>query len=117
MYEHRSAPLLSHQLYLRRLARGTTQATAIVVLSLGLGTLGFWALAEQAPIDALLNAAMLLGGMGPVDTDFHGPLGTLFAGVYALFAGLVFLAAGAVFLAPMLHRWLHRLHLEESGGR
>jgi hypothetical protein len=55
--------------------------------------------------------------MGPVDTDFHGPLGTLFAGVYALFAGLVFLAAGAVFLAPMLHRWLHRLHLEESGGR
>ena len=114
MFEHRTAPLLPRQLYLRRLARGTSQATAIVVLSLALGTLGFWSLAEQDFIDALLNTAMLLGGMGPVGEIRTTP-GKLFAAAFALYAGLVFLVAGAMVLGPALHRLLHRFHLEKEG--
>ena len=115
MYEHRTAPLLPHHLYMRRLARGTSQATVIVVLSLAFGTLGFWKLAEQAPIDALLNAAMLLGGMGPVG-EIRTTVGKLFAAGFALYAGLVFLVAGAMVLGPALHRFLHRFHLEKEHG-
>jgi hypothetical protein len=117
VFEPHHEPLLDPPAYRRRVARHGRIALTLVLVSLGIGMAGFHWLASLRWWDAYLNAAMLLGGMGPVDTDFHGPLGTLFAGVYALFAGLVFLAAGAVFLAPMLHRWLHRLHLEESGRR
>lgn len=117
MFEHHDQPQLDSPAYRRRVARHGRIAFTLILVSLGIGMAGFRWLASLSWWRAYLNAAMLLGGMGPVDTEFNGPLGTLFAGVYALFAGLVFLAAGAVLLAPMVHRWLHRLHLEESRGR
>jgi len=68
-------------------------------------------------LDAFLNAAMLLGGMGPIEQP-QTDGGKLFAGIYALYAGLVVLAVAGIILAPMMHRFLHRFHLEEDeGGR
>lgn len=116
MYERRSAPLLPRPLFWRRVARHGGYATTIVGVSLVLGTEGFRWFAQQTPIDAFLNAAMLLGGMGPVG-DIRTTAGKLFAAVFALYAGLVFLVAGALLLTPVLHRFLHKFHLEQSGTK
>jgi len=76
------------------------------------GTWGFWALGGQAPIDALLNAAMLLGGMGPIG-DIRSTAGKLFAAAFALYAGLAFLGMATLLFAPVFHRALHKFHLEQ----
>ncbi len=110
MYEHRDAPLLPLRLFWRRMARHVSYASALVAGSLVVGTLGFHLLARQTPVDAFLNAAMLLGGMGPVG-EIRSTPGKLFAALFALYAGLVFLVAGAIVLSPALHRWLHKFHL------
>jgi hypothetical protein len=65
-------------------------------------------------LDAFLDAAMLLGGMGPVHTPVT-PGGKAFAGVYALYAGMVFLVVAAIVVAPLAHRILHRFHWEDRG--
>ena len=77
------------------------------------GTLGFHYWAGQSVVDAVLNSAMLLGGMGPVG-DITSTAGKLFATVFALYAGVVFLGVTALLFAPVLHRFLHTFHLEES---
>ena len=64
--------------------------------------------------DAFLNSAMLLGGMGPVETPAT-PGGKLFAGLYALYAGLVFLIVAGIVIAPVVHRMLHQFHWEKAG--
>lgn len=112
MYEHRTAPLLPWPAFRRRVLRHGLAALALLAVSLVAGTAGFRLLAGQPTIDAFLNAAMLLGGMGPVG-EIRFTAGKLFAALFALYAGLVFLAAGAIVLAPVLHRFLHRFHLEE----
>ena len=92
-----------------------TAGTSLALLSFSLvfGTAGFHYLAGQAVIDALLNSAMLLGGMGPVgDIQFTG--GKLFASFYSLYAGLVFIGGSTLLLAPVLHRFMHRFHLEDE---
>jgi hypothetical protein len=116
MFETHHEPLLEQPVFRRRVARHGRLAFSLVATSLAIGIAGFHWLAGESWLDAYLNSAMLLGGMGPVGT-IEGPLGKLFAGAYALFAGLVFLGAGAVFLVPIVHRWLHKLHLEETAHR
>lgn len=91
-------------------------AALIVVFSLGLGISGYVHFEHLPLLDAFLNSAMLLGGMGPVNApETHG--GKLFAGLYALYAGLVFLAVAGLLLAPMVHRLLHKFHWEFGTGR
>jgi len=90
-----------------------TYAGGLLAVSLLIGVMGFHWLAGQSGIDALLNASMLLGGQGPIGV-IRGTAGKLFASAYALYAGLVFLGAATLFFAPMLHRLIHRLHLEEA---
>src|SRR5450756_276623 len=114
MYEHHTEPLLPRRQFLRRLGRHSEIAITILLVSLTLGTLGFHWLAPQGWLDGFLNAAMLLGGMGPVGS-FEQPIGKVFAGLFALYAGIVFLGASVVLLAPIVHRILHKLHLEEQG--
>ena len=114
MYEHHTAPLLPFRAFLVRLARHGGYAAALIGVSLVAGTAGFYLFALQTPIDAFLNAAMLLGGMGPIG-DIRSTAGKLFAAVFALYAGLVFLGSGTIVIAPLLHRMLHRLHLQERG--
>lgn len=116
MFEHRSAPLISRAEFLRRLAVQGGYAAALLAVSMVGGTLGFHYLAGQATIDALLNAAMLLGGMGPIG-DIQSTAGKLFATVFALYAGIVFLGITALLFAPLLHRFLHKFHLENERKR
>jgi hypothetical protein len=113
-YEHRSQPVISMRLFLGRVGRHFLLALAIVLASLIVGTMGYRMFARFEWIDSFLNAAMLLGGMGPIG-EIPTTSGKLFAGIYALYAGLVLIAASGVLLAPVLHRLLHRLHVE--GGR
>jgi hypothetical protein len=116
MYEPHTEPLLPWRQFLRRLGRHGEIALTILLVSLTFGTLGFHWLAPQGWLDAFLNAAMLLGGMGPVG-GFDQPIGKVFAGLFALYAGIVFLGAALILLAPVVHRILHKLHLEEQGKR
>jgi hypothetical protein len=110
-YEHKSEPLLPRRQFLARLLRHVLVAVALLFVSLAIGVLGYHFLAGLPWIDSLLNASMILGGMGPVG-ELTGTGGKLFASFYALYAGIAFLATSAVILAPLAHRLLHRLHLE-----
>ena len=113
MYEHRTAPLLPWPAFRRRLIRHGAYAVILVVGSMLGGTWGFWFFGGQAPIDALLNTGMLLGGMGPIG-EFRSTAGKLFATFFALYAGLAFLGMATLLFAPVLHRAIHKFHLEES---
>jgi uncharacterized protein involved in cysteine biosynthesis len=113
MYEHRSQPLIAHQLFLRRVARHTLAAGLILLVSLLAGILGYHLTENLGWIDALLNAAMILGGMGPVNT-LHSTAGKLFAAFYALYAGIVFILTTGILGAPFVHRLLHRFHVERN---
>jgi hypothetical protein len=111
LFEHHSEPLLSRHAFLRRLARYTAIAFAMIAGFLFLGMVGYRLTEGMRWIDAFLNAAMLLGGMGPVD-QLHTPAGKLFAGLYAMLSGLVLLVSAGVMIAPLFHRFLHRFHLD-----
>jgi hypothetical protein len=86
-------------------------AAAFVAGSLVVGILGYHHFEGMSYVDSLLNASMLLGGMGPVG-ELHTVGGKLFASAYALFAGMGFLVVAAVLFAPVIHRFLHKFHLE-----
>lgn len=116
MFEHRTDPLLPLPAFRRRLARHGVYALGILTVSLLCGTFGFWFFAGQAPIAALLNAAMLLGGMGPVG-EIRSTAGKLFATFFALYAGLAFLGMATVLFTPIIHPLLHTFHLEERIDR
>jgi hypothetical protein len=109
MYESRSQPLLNAVRFRRRLLRHALAALGLLVASLGLGIAGYVAFEHLSVLDAFLNAAMLLGGMGPVNPPATAA-GKLFAGLYALYAGLVFIVTAAIVLTPVAHRLLHRFH-------
>jgi hypothetical protein len=115
VYEPPAAPPLSARSFALRLLRHAGYGGAIVAFSLVAGTVGFVTLAAQRPIDAFLNAAMLLGGMGPIGDLSRAPVaGKLFAAVFALYAGLVFLLVAGLLLTPVFHRVLHRFHWEHG---
>jgi hypothetical protein len=113
MFEHRSQPLLPRHLFIRRLLRHGLLAVLVIFISLLIGVAGYHFTEGLPWLDALLNASMILSGMGPVNELFSSA-GKLFASFYALFSGIVFLAVAAILIAPVAHRFLHRLHLEEK---
>jgi hypothetical protein len=115
LYEHRSQPLISRREFALRVWLHFLVASGIVFVSLVVGMAGYHLLARFSWLDSFLNASMLLGGMGPVG-DIPTSSGKIFAGVYALYAGLVLITASAVLLAPVLHRLLHRLHLDSNAA-
>ena len=112
MYEHRSAPVIPWPAFVRRMLRHSGYVMAVAAASIVLGMLGFHLIAMQGWVDAFLNAAMLLGGMGPVG-DIQSTAGKIFAGIFALYAGLVFIAAFVLLTAPALHRLVHMHNAEE----
>jgi hypothetical protein len=111
MFEHRRAPLISRHAFLIRVARSALLGGVLIFGSLAVGAAGYHVFAGLPWLDALLNASMILTGMGPVDA-VHSVAGKLFASGYALFSGVAFLTIVAVLLAPVFHRFLHRFHLE-----
>lgn len=113
LYESRNQPLLPRPQFLRRFAIHVALAAALVLFSLLLGMAGYSYFEHLPWRDAFLNSAMLLGGMGPVDAPKTDG-GKVFAGCYALYAGLVFLVCVGVAMTPVLHRLLHRFHLERT---
>jgi hypothetical protein len=113
MYEHRTEPLLPARQFFQRLIKHTLVAFAVLGVSLGMGIIGYRLTEGLSWLDALLNASMILGGMGPVNQLQHAS-GKLFASFYALYSGIVFLASAGIIVAPIVHRIAHRLHLEEE---
>lgn len=111
MFEARTAPLAPFPVFLHRFLRYLASAAGVVGASLGVGVLGYHFIGELGWIDSVLNASMILGGMGPVD-----PLKTdaakLFASAYALFSGLVAITVMGIVLAPLAHRAAHMFHLD-----
>ena len=108
---HHYRPLLSRKAYALRFARSASLALSILVVSLGIGMLGYHGFEGQSWLDSFLNASMILAGMGPAN-ELHTSGGKVFAGCYAIFSGVVFLSMTAVLLAPLAHRFLHRMHLD-----
>ena len=111
MFEHRHHPLLPREKFIQRTLRYTALSIGIIAVSLVIGVLGYHSLEGLSWIDALVNASMLLGGMGPV-SPLHTTAGKIFASFYALFSGMVLLVAVGVLIAPIFHRFLHHFHLD-----
>lgn len=114
MFEHRSEPMASQREFTRRMLRYGLSTGAIILFSLGIGVIGYHYYGPLSWIDSLLNASMILGGMGPVD-KLTTDAGKIFASFYALYSGIILLASVGVLAAPIFHRVLHRFHLEIEG--
>jgi hypothetical protein len=118
MFEHHQEPMASAEKFALRLLGSLFTATVLIVLSLGLGIWGYHWYEGMSYIDAFANASMILSGMGPL-TPMTTNEGKIFAGLYALYSGFAILTITAVTLAPVVHRFLHRLHIdvEETDDR
>ncbi len=111
MFERRHEKLLSRRDFLRRVVEFTLISVGLIVVSLLIGMVGYHSFEELSWVDSFLNAAMLMGGMGQINS-LQTDAGKIFAGVYALYCGMVLLIAVGLFAAPIVHRFLHRFHLE-----
>ncbi len=117
MYEHKTQPLASRIIYRKRIRQNGMIAFLILSLSLFLGVIGYkLTIPEFDWYDSLLNASMILSGMGPVIDSkiILSNTSKVFASFYALFSGITFLSTFGVLLAPIIHRFFHKLHLEEN---
>lgn len=113
MYEHHKQPLAGHGVFARRLALNAAVGAVLLAFSLGLGMAGYHYLEGLNWLDSLLNASMILGGMGPV-APLRTAAGKVFASVYALYSGVILLASVGILATPIFHRFLHRFHLAED---
>jgi H+/Cl- antiporter ClcA len=113
MYEHRTYPLLSRAKFARRVVRHLLLALFVIGIALAIGVFGYHFIGHLNWIDSLLNASMILGGMGPVD-QLQSSAAKLFASFYALFSGLAFIGIASLMVAPFAHRLLHRFHVQEK---
>jgi hypothetical protein len=113
MYETRRQAPLGRMHFRRRMLAHAAIVLGLIAFSLALGMAGYCVLEHLAPLDGFLNAAMLLGGMGPVNAPVTDA-GKLFAGLFALYAGLVFIVTAALLFTPLLHRLMHRFHWDDK---
>jgi len=111
MFEGKNEPLLERRAFFRRVFRYSLISFGLIFFSLAVGILGYHGLANFSWADSFLNAAMIMGGMGPVNS-LTSESSKIFAGFYALYCGLVLLISVGVMVAPIAHRILHRFHLE-----
>ncbi len=112
-YERSREPLASRTIFVRRLRYNVMLAGAVIAVSLAIGMAGYAGFAGMSWVDAFENAALILSGMGPAD-PLPSDGAKIFAGMYALYAGLALVATAGLILAPILHRFMHRFHLEDS---
>lgn len=117
MYENKKQKLAPRKIYFQRIRKNVLFAFFILLISLLIGIAGYkFTIPEFDWYDSLLNASMILSGMGPV-VDDQIELSTsakLFASFYALFSGVTFLSTFSILLAPILHRFFHKIHIEDS---
>ena len=114
-FEGRAEPLLPMSAFWVRMARGAVVGASVLSFSLLTGVLGYHALGGLGWVDSILNASMILAGMGPVD-QLRNDAAKLFASAYAIFSGVAFLTSVGILFAPVMHRVMHRFHLDEGGG-
>lgn len=112
-FEHKDTPLLSKAAFIKRQIRFMAYATILIGLSLAIGMVGYKSFTTLSWVESFQNAAMILAGMGPIDLMPDDPA-KIFSGLYALFSGVVFVSTIAVMFAPLGHRLLHSLHLEDD---
>lgn len=112
--EHKHEPLASAAEFNRRIMRVTGATFAVLAVWLAVGVWGYRTLGHMSVIDAIYNASMIMGGMGPVDL-LPSDAAKLFASAYAILSGVLLLAAVGVMLSPVLHRILHRFHVGDAG--
>ena len=113
LYEHKDSPLLPVAKFNERLRKNIFVAALILAVSLLIGIAGYHWLGMLSWVDSLLNASMILGGMGPVDT-LKTDGAKIFASCYSIFSGIAFLGVVGVVIAPIAHRFMHRFHLREN---
>jgi hypothetical protein len=113
MFEHRKQRLLPRREFIRRLGWSLAAGVVLIAFSLSLGMMGYHHFDGLPWIDAFLDAAMILSGMGPV-SPLHNDAAKLFAGCYAIYCGIALIATTGVILSPVIHRALHKFHLEDS---
>jgi hypothetical protein len=111
VFEHHTQPLATPAAFARRVLRYSLITAGIILFSLGIGILGYHYLESLSWIDSLLNASMILGGMGPVNA-LQTKAGKIFASFYALYSGIILLASVGILVTPIFHRFMHRFHLE-----
>ena len=112
MFEKKSKRPLTKAEFAGRMLCWMAFTSAILIVSLALGMEGYHAYEGLPWVDAFLNAAMILGGMGQVDT-LHTEAGKIFAGAYAIYCGILLVVCGGLLLVPVFHRVLHRFHADE----
>jgi uncharacterized membrane protein len=118
MFEKRHQPLAPPRVFARRVRRSLALGLGLIVVSLAIGMAIYMSLEGLGVVDAFLNAAMLLSGMGPL----HVPVATagkIWAGLYAIYCGFAVLGIAAIIFAPLVHRAMHHFHLvdDETGQR
>ena len=113
MYERRYQTLLPRPQFYARLVRHALGGIGLVAACLGIGMVGYHGFEGLNWTDAFLNASMILSGMGPAN-ELKTDGGKVFAGCYALFSGLAFVVLIGIILAPVIHRALHKFHLEDT---
>ena len=112
-FERHTEPLLATQAFVVRVLVSCLFGTSIVLLSLIVGMAGFHFFEQLSWLDSFTNAAMLLSGMGPLEQP-QTDAGKLFAGLYALYSGLAVILIAGITFAPIVHRFLHKFHLESE---
>lgn len=113
MFEHKHEKLASSSVFIRRMALSVLMAAGLILIALLIGILGYRYYAGYDWVDAILEASMILGGMGPINS-LSTTGAKLFASGYALFSGLIFIAIMGIILAPVTHRMLHKFHIDED---
>jgi hypothetical protein len=111
MFEHHKEALLPRREFIRRLGWSVGAGLALIAFSLSVGMLGYHFLGGLSWIDAFLDAAMILSGMGPL-SPLHSDSAKLFAGCYAIYCGIALIATTGIIFTPVIHRGLHKFHLE-----
>lgn len=111
-----AATLASRRIFLSRFRRAAACALALVAVTLAIGMVGYHGLEHLSWLDAFHQSALLLSGMGPV-VEMRSMPGKMFDGIYALFCGVILLASTGLMFAPVIHRLLHRFHLEDARDR
>jgi len=111
MFEHKQQELLPAKQFYFRMLKHSSFAAGLIIMSLFVGMLGYHFYESLNWVDSLVNASMILGGMGPVD-PMKTTGGKIFASFYALFSGIIFLVIIGTLFAPIYHRFLHKFHLE-----
>jgi hypothetical protein len=113
MFERNGEKLLPMAGFIRRMSLSLAIAAALAAVALGIGVVGYHAVAGLSWIDSILNASMILTGMGPVD-PMRDTASKLFASAYALFSGVIFISTIGVVLSPVVHRIIHAFHIDDD---